>query len=92
MNVLDYTAKKFFMLERFERLANTLPDNKKVITKIDDEKQRLQEIIMLCSSALTKHLDVDIGEVTPEILDKYNFTLTITKKNNDSVILGGDLC
>jgi len=87
-NVVEYTTKKFYMLERLEKLADKSSLGKNIAVQIEDDKKRLQEILTMCGMAVSKMFD--IPEVTPEIFDEYEFTLVVKKKEtNDSIIFGG---
>ena len=90
MLVTDFVAKKFQILQSFERLSVGTKIENKVKKEIDIEKQVLNQLLIMAATIIrseNKNLPEDIGA---EIFDMYDVKIVVEKKKqSDVLVLGG---
>ena len=90
MLVTDFVAKKFKVLQSFERLSVGTKIENKVKKEIDIEKQVLNQLLIMAATIIRsedKNLPEDIGA---EIFDMYDVKIVVEKKKqSDVLVLGG---
>jgi len=89
MNVIDFVAKKFKMLNRLEVMSQGMKIEEKVKKDVDIEKQVLQQFLIMCATLIRNKYEIP-EEVGPEIFDMYDCKIVIEKKPNE-IILGGKI-
>jgi len=90
MNITDFVAQKFRMLNNLEVMAQGHKFEDKVKKDVDIEKQALQQLLVLCSLLICNKYKIE-DEVGPEIFDLYDCKIVIEKKNSSEIILGGKI-
>ena len=90
MLVTDFVAKKFQILNSFEKLSVGMKNENKIKKDIDLEKQVLNQLLIMAATIIrnqNKNLPEDIGA---EIFDMYDVKIVVEKKKqSDVLVLGG---
>lgn len=90
MLVTDFVAKKFQILNSFEKLSVGMKNEDKIKKDIDLEKQVLNQLLIMAATIIrnqNKNLPEDIGA---EIFDMYDVKIVVEKKKqSDVLVLGG---
>lgn len=90
MLVTEFVAKKFQILNSFEKLSVGMKNENKIKKDIDLEKQVLNQLLIMAATIIrnqNKNLPEDIGA---EIFDMYDVKIVVEKKKqSDVLVLGG---
>ena len=90
MLVTEFVAKKFQILNSFEKLSVGMKNENKIKKDIDLEKQVLNQLLIMAATIIrnqNKNLPEDIGA---EIFDMYDVKIVVEKKKQtDVLVLGG---
>jgi len=89
MDIIDFVAKKFQMLNRLEVMSQGMKIEEKVKKDVDIEKQVLQQFLIMCATLIRNKYEIS-EEVGAEIFEMYDCKLVIEKKSNE-IILGGNV-